>query len=129
MNLVLLQKAFTELTAALPKTVERWKSDLVELSVEVIVLGRLLATEQEKMDRLDEEEFGKTMWSLVSFLEMMTMPPSVPATGKGKEPDSELKAIMVPYLDLSLPFFEKEVSRAFQKRERNYHQEHELDDE
>ncbi|KAG6834541.1 hypothetical protein H0H93_009060 [Arthromyces matolae] len=122
------QEKFTELTDSLPKTVEeveeRGKSDLVKLSVEVIVLGRLLATEQEKRDSLDEEQFGKTMWSLVRFLEMMT--PSVPARGKGKEPE---KGALVPYLDLSLSFFDEKIALAFQKRERNYHDAHYLDDQ
>ncbi|KAG6818620.1 hypothetical protein H0H93_003396, partial [Arthromyces matolae] len=120
-----LQTKFSEVINSLPKTPQEvegaWKREMVECSVEVIVLGRFLASKREKSQTLNEEKFGELVWTLVNFLEIMTSSHKVPASGQGKENEN---VGFVGYLNDNLSFFQAKVSFVLQKRERDYSDSH-----
>ncbi|KAG6818331.1 hypothetical protein H0H93_005924, partial [Arthromyces matolae] len=106
-------------------------SNMIESRVELIVLVRLLAKKREESSTLDRPEFLETMWDIVSFLEIMTIP-SKPATGSGPGESSVEERgkydDYFKYLERNLLFFWPKMSLALKQREHYYHDKPEVHD-
>ncbi|KAG6835396.1 hypothetical protein H0H93_001902, partial [Arthromyces matolae] len=100
------------------KDVEQaWKKDLVENSVELIVLGRLLVIKREESHTLDEYAFQFLVWKLIYFLEIVTPTDGVPDKGQEK---GKGRGVFVDYWNRNLSAFEETMYFVFQQHARDY---------